>query len=68
MSRMDAFSTVLLITVVVRACPFHSTLEVATKPVPVTFKVKAPPPAIVPRRRERGRGGHRVIDRKGERS
>ena len=46
--RECLFRTVLLTKVVVRLCPFpHCTLEVATKFVPVTFKVKAPPPAIV---------------------
>ena len=44
-SRMEALSVVPLTKVVVRLCPFHCTFEVATKLVPVTFKVKALPPA-----------------------
>src|SRR5450432_67557 len=44
--NMDALSTVLLTTVVVRACPFHCTFELETNPVPVTFNVKAPPPVV----------------------
>src|SRR4029077_17508033 len=44
-ARIEAFSTVLFIHVVVRLCPFHCTFEVATKFVTVTLKVKAAPPA-----------------------
>ena len=31
---------------VVRSAPFHRTFEVETKPVPVTVRVKADPPAV----------------------
>ena len=44
---MAACKLVLDTNVVVRALPFHCTVEEDTKPVPVTVSVNAAPPAIV---------------------
>jgi hypothetical protein len=43
---IDASSRVLLIYVVVRLLPFQRTVELEMKPLPVTCKVKADPPAM----------------------
>ena len=43
---IDADSWLLLINVVVRGDPFHSTVEVAAKSEPVSVSVKAAPPAV----------------------
>jgi hypothetical protein len=41
-----AVTCVLLTKVVVRADPFHFTMEVLTKLLPFTVRVKAAPPAV----------------------
>src|SRR5689334_4164296 len=46
---MLALRLVALLTEVGRALPFHITTEVAVKPTPVTFSVKALPGAVVER-------------------
>jgi hypothetical protein len=43
---IDAFSEVLLTTVVARLDPPHKTTEFGSNFFPVTFKVKAAPPAL----------------------
>lgn len=43
-----AVSCVALTNAVVRALPFHCTVEPATKPLPFTVKVNAAPPAVAP--------------------
>ena len=42
----DTLNCVLLTNVVDRLAPFHRTVEPDTNPVPVTTRVKSPPPAV----------------------
>ena len=46
---MDALRLVALLNVVMRALPFHRTVEVAVNPLPWTFRVNAAPGEVVER-------------------
>src|ERR1700691_2653878 len=48
LDRIDAVSWVELTKVVVFALPLNFTMEVDTKPVPFTVRVKPAPPAVAP--------------------